>query len=105
LVYEIKHYILDDNHETVVVDLMTWGRWLEDRGNLDKRVVAQTETELYWVSTVFLGLDHGWGNGPPVLFETMVFTRERHISEWPGGRLVSVRKTVDEDDFFRRYST
>lgn len=26
------------------------------------------------VSTIFLGLDHGfWGNGPPVLFETMAF--------------------------------
>lgn len=25
------------------------------------------------VSTVFLGLDHGWGEGPPVLYETMVF--------------------------------
>ena len=25
------------------------------------------------VSTVFLTIDHGWGNGPPVLFETMVF--------------------------------
>lgn len=25
------------------------------------------------VSTVFLGLDHGWGGGPPLVFETMVF--------------------------------
>ena len=25
------------------------------------------------VSTIFLGLDHAWGNGPPLLFETMVF--------------------------------
>jgi len=25
------------------------------------------------VSTVFLHLDHSWGDGPPVLFETMVF--------------------------------
>ena len=25
------------------------------------------------VSTVFLGLDHGYDNGPPVLFETLVF--------------------------------
>lgn len=26
------------------------------------------------VSTVFLGLDHNWGGGPPLLFETMIFT-------------------------------
>src|SRR6187401_652293 len=25
------------------------------------------------VSTVFLGLDHSWGHGPPLLYETMVF--------------------------------
>jgi hypothetical protein len=25
------------------------------------------------VSTVFLGLDHSFGTGPPLLFETMVF--------------------------------
>ena len=25
------------------------------------------------LSTVFLGIDHSWDNGPPVLFETMVF--------------------------------
>ena len=25
------------------------------------------------VSTVFLGLDHGYGDGPPILYETMVF--------------------------------
>lgn len=26
-----------------------------------------------WVSTVFLGINHRWGSGPPLLFETMVF--------------------------------
>lgn len=25
------------------------------------------------VSTVFLGFDHGWGDGPPIVFETMIF--------------------------------
>jgi hypothetical protein len=25
------------------------------------------------ISTVWLGLDHGWGGGPPLIFETMVF--------------------------------
>jgi hypothetical protein len=27
-----------------------------------------------WVSTVFLGLDHNYGQGDPLLFETMAFT-------------------------------
>jgi hypothetical protein len=28
------------------------------------------------VSTVFLGLDHQWGDGPPLVFETMIFGGE-----------------------------
>jgi hypothetical protein len=34
-----------------------------------------------WVSTVFLGIDHGFGEGPPLIFETMVFASERHLDE------------------------
>lgn len=42
------------------------------------KVVARTETETYVLSTVWLGLDHQYGEGPPIIFETMVFSR----SEW-----------------------
>ena len=27
------------------------------------------------VSTVFLGTDHSWGNGTPILFESMIFSQ------------------------------
>ena len=37
------------------------------------RRVAQNYVGDVHVSTVFLPIDHGWGEGPPVLFETMVF--------------------------------
>lgn len=30
------------------------------------------------VSTVWLGLDHGFGNAKPLIFETMVFDRHGH---------------------------
>ena len=26
-----------------------------------------------WISTIWLGLDHQYGDGPPLIFETMVF--------------------------------
>lgn len=29
-----------------------------------------------WVSTVWLGLNHAYGNGPPLIFETLVFGGE-----------------------------
>lgn len=87
----MKVYMLDDEHRPVEAELMEWARWY---GTAD-RIVAQTETELFWVSTVFLGIDHRWGgNGPPMLFETMVFQRERVIIEL-FGRLASVRPDVE----------
>lgn len=68
---DIGTYILDANHEPVKVDTLTWGRWFED---FDHRNVAQTYTEHHHISTVFLGLDHSFGDGsPPLLYETMVF--------------------------------
>lgn len=35
--------------------------------------VRSTYIGVYWVSTVFLFLDHGHNEGEPILFETMVF--------------------------------
>lgn len=103
--YEIGYYILDDEHRPVTVDLMTWARWHETERRTKGRV-GSTETDLYWVSTMFLGLDHNYGEGPPILFETMVFERQRKVVEFPfSKRLTSIRKSLDEDGFFRRYST
>jgi len=44
----------------------------------ENRSVGSTKT-LYGerLSTVFLGLDHAWGGGPPILFETMLFAPEQ----------------------------
>lgn len=68
-------YILNDQNEPVPCeDLMEWGTWL--RENFEKRRIAWTEDKKYHVSTVFLGLDHGFGYGDPILFETMVFGNE-----------------------------
>jgi hypothetical protein len=50
---------------------LAWAYWFEGEHN---RLVAWDEvTEGVSVSTIFLGLDHQWGNGPPMLFETMTF--------------------------------
>lgn len=63
-----EHYILD-GHEAVPADLMTWARFFEKAD----RIVAKTDVGDARVSTVFLGLNHSWGDGPPMLFETLVF--------------------------------
>jgi hypothetical protein len=44
---------------------------------MSKRRVDSTEWEGYQVSTVFLGINHNFGEGVPLLFETMIFTNSR----------------------------
>ncbi len=66
----IDHYILD-GHKAIKADLMTWARWFEKAGA--DRIVAKTDIAHVNVSTVFLGLDHQYGEGPPHIFETMIF--------------------------------
>lgn len=65
-----RKYILRGAEVLEVEDLSAWGVWFE---TADRRVAETWITETMQVSTVFLGLDHQWGNGPPLLFETMVF--------------------------------
>jgi hypothetical protein len=62
-------YILDGKMPRLEPDLLTWGRWLEDA---DRHVALSIQGDVR-VSTVFLGLDHSFGDGPPLLFETMAF--------------------------------
>lgn len=64
------YYILDGHTPVPITDLFAWGRWRET----GDRTVARTQIDgPVEVSTVFLGIDHQWGNGPPLLFETMIF--------------------------------
>lgn len=69
-------YILVDRIPVEEPDLFKWGRWMEEQ---HRRRVAETMVEGIRVSTVFLGLDHGCGEGPPILFETMIFGGEHNL--------------------------
>lgn len=57
-----------------------WVRLLKDehyrRVARTKLLDASDPAKCYDVSTVWIGLDHAFGNGPPLIFETMV---------WPSG--------------------
>jgi len=67
-------YILDDETGEPIPceDLLTWGKWLQGAD----RTVAKTKKGDIRVSTMFLGLDHSFGEGPPLLYETMIFGGE-----------------------------
>lgn len=36
----------------------------------------------YDLSTIWLGIDHSWGYGDPILFESMLFTEDESVSQW-----------------------
>jgi hypothetical protein len=75
-----KFHILggSDGRTVVEVDgVIEWGRWFE---HADRRVDQTTLPNGKQVSTVFLGINHRFSSeGPPLLFETMVFA--------PGGSI------------------
>lgn len=64
-------YILDaDRNPVPATDLMEWARAFDGQ---NRNVAKTTVYDGCEVSTVFLGLNHQFGQGPPLLFETMVF--------------------------------
>lgn len=63
--------------------------WANDLKDHARKVVRQEKLPNgYWVSTVWLGLNHQFGDGPPLIFETMVLNPKQ---EW--------------EDYQERYST
>lgn len=94
------NYILDDNHNPVPEpDILKWAQWIETA----ERHVALTELGELKVSTVFLGLDHNWSDGAPILFETLVFEySEDALGPTPKG----YPDWISCDDYpMRRYAT
>lgn len=79
-------YILNDHIPVAVYDALEWGMWYESAD--EKRIVKQEIVEGgAKISTVFLGIDHGFswlpsGTGKPLLFETMVFLGEEILDEY-----------------------
>lgn len=55
------------------IDLHEWSRLHSD---IEYKRVLSTVVGDKQVSTVWLGLNHNWGDGPPEIFETMVFPKD-----------------------------
>lgn len=68
-------YTLDSSGQPIPCDdSVAWSRWFESFHNRQVRTTvlhAKGHPE-FRLSTIFLGIDHAWGGGPPVLWETMV---------------------------------
>lgn len=69
------YWILDADKNVVrAKDSFEWARYFES----SDRIVAKSSIADAEISTVFLGIDHRWGDGPPLLFETMIFGGEHN---------------------------
>lgn len=68
----MKYYKLVDK-KPVKCTVEDFGYW----ASINERRVAFTKLNDVNVSTVFLGLDHQFGSGEPILFETCIFGGDR----------------------------
>lgn len=81
---------------TMISSTQEWAALLEDP---EYKIVKQTKLRgrRKWVSTVWLGLNHNYSGGTPLIFETMVFGLKDLT--WFNGR--GFPKDLDQ----RRYTT
>ena len=61
------------------LSLMEWCKLIEDGDyKIVDRLDEERDGERILISTVWLGLNHNWGPGDPLIFETMIFGGPYH---------------------------
>ena len=63
-------------------------RWAEIHSDRKQKILKQETLNGRLVSTVYLGINHNYGEGEPLIFETMIFPE----GEW-------------QEDYCERYAT
>ena len=99
------YYILGSDHQVIPCsDISVFAETFDHKN----RRVAETVIGKYWISTVFLGVNHNFlGEGPPMLFETMVFVdseggEPRRCSTWAEAEILhkqvcdEIKRTLEE---------
>lgn len=102
----IGQYILVGRTPVLCNDMIQWGMWMQ---NTDRHI-AQTYINGIHISTIFLGLDSGYGDDRPVLFETMVFggsldeamNRYRTWEEAEEGHTIMVQLVFESERWHNR---
>jgi hypothetical protein len=69
----MRNYILEYGEIKPCDDIIEWARWMDKHDRNIARDIIKTDVGQIMVSTVFLGMDHSFAEGPPILFETMIF--------------------------------
>jgi hypothetical protein len=73
-----EYYYLNADHSVEKCSIEKWADQMEGRNGAPSRIIKQDKVKgpdgtENTVSTVFLGLNHAFGYGVPILFETMIF--------------------------------
>ena len=73
----LSKYIIKNDLVVLEPDLMTWAEFME----IDRPVHHKVNRIAgLMLSTIFLGLDHQYGEGEPVLWETMLFNEDERAT-------------------------
>jgi len=73
--WTITYWLLAADGETPIptTDVHRWGAWFKTADRVVRQDFCDGQPQQTGVSTVFLGLDHGFGTGRPVLWESLVY--------------------------------
>jgi hypothetical protein len=89
-----QYYRLEYKTPVPCSSVLEWAQAMEGMN----RQVAEAFVGPFRVSTVFLGLDHAFLYGPPLIFETMVFrcNADQSVADWSGEDFQERCSTWDE---------
>ena len=77
------YYILDGKKVVSCESVYEWGdKFKEPRHVADTFLFGKNRWLNVRISTVFIGLDHQYGDGPPLVFETMIFGGKHDHEQW-----------------------
>lgn len=75
-----EYFDIDGNQ----ISMWDWAIKIEARDMTEYGIIGNTRIDDVRVSTVWLGLNHNfWGDGPPLIFETMIFGLDVSDEEEP----------------------
>jgi hypothetical protein len=72
----MSYFYLNEDHSVRECDLCEWSEQFEQMSLSKQRHIAEDLIDGKIVSTVWLGLNHNYFGGVPLIFETMIFESE-----------------------------
>lgn len=76
------HTFIMDNQGNIFPEdsFLEWAKWFEKAG--ESRIIQKSYVGDVDVSTVFLGINHAWRGGRPLIFESMTFSETDRFNHW-----------------------